>query len=270
MCAGLLIFALTHPQWIAVAAMLAGCLLYCQWHGPDERLEWTVMAVLACLVVEFVCAAALRLSTSLRPYKLDLYIFNIDAFLGCRLDSFRHFAGRSLPLRLLLYWVYFLCPAVLLTVFVGYLWRHSRAAALRILPVPLSVTLGGLLVYLLVPVAGPLYAFPGYPALPATPLAAHPIPVNAPPNGVPSVHLSLALVIWWYARKLPLGTFLAGLYLLLTVAATLGLGEHYVFDLIVAVPYTVIVYRLVNFLLPAPGRRLSWTRRVYGAKPLVT
>jgi hypothetical protein len=46
---------------------------------------------------------------------------------------------------------------------------------------------------------------------------------------------------------------LAGLFLILTLLATLGLGEHYLIDLIVAVPYTVSVRALCM-------SRAGWSR----------
>ena len=59
--------------------------------------------------------------------------------------------------------------------------------------------------YLLCPVCGPAYAFPGFPALPAGPIVPHPILLDAPAKGVPSIHFSTALLVLWYGRKLPTG-----------------------------------------------------------------
>ena len=42
-------------------------------------------------------------------------------------------------------------------------------------------------------------------------------------------------------RARPVLQALAGLFLILTLLATLGLGEHYLIDLVVAVPYAVAV-----------------------------
>ncbi|HEY2845078.1 MAG TPA: phosphatase PAP2 family protein, partial [Bryobacteraceae bacterium] len=57
---------------------------------------------------------------------------------------------------------------------------------------------------------------------------------------IPSLHTAWGLLIFWRTR----GSVLwiraaAGLFLFLTLLATLGLGEHYLIDLIVAVPYAV-------------------------------
>src|SRR5262249_6129821 len=63
-----------------------------------------------------------------------------------------------------------------------------------------------------------------------------------PRNGMPSLHLAGILLSWWHVR--PYGllprviTALLGLF---TVLATLGLGEHYLVDLVVAFPFTLAV-----------------------------
>lgn len=64
---------------------------------------------------------------------------------------------------------------------------------------------------------------------------------------MPSLHFSSALLILWYARKLPLGRWIAGAYLLLTAASTMGGGEHYFLDLVMALPYAAMIYRLGNY-----------------------
>src|SRR5205085_8183990 len=59
-------------------------------------------------------------------------------------------------------------------------------------------------------------------------------------NAMPSVHFACALLIWWNVARLSLRwRIAAALFLLLTVFATLGFGEHYLIDLIVAVPFSV-------------------------------
>lgn len=67
-------------------------------------------------------------------------------------------------------------------------------------------------------------------------------------NAMPSGHFAWALLIWWFTRK-HCGVFtqaLAGVFVMLTFLATLGAGEHYVVDLIVAVPFAACVWMLVH------------------------
>jgi hypothetical protein len=64
---------------------------------------------------------------------------------------------------------------------------------------------------------------------------------DAPRNCMPSLHLAGALVIWWNSRLWPRwGRLLAGLFLWATIFSTLALGEHYLVDLVVALPFTLV------------------------------
>lgn len=77
---------------------------------------------------------------------------------------------------------------------------------------------------------------------------------GAPRNNVPSLHLAWALELVLYSQSYI--RRIAIVYLVLIAASTLGIGEHYIIDLIVAVPYTFAIYwleaRLSRFL---PGSR---------------
>lgn len=77
--------------------------------------------------------------------------------------------------------------------------------------------------------------------------------LSCAPNAMPSLHLAGALLIWWNCGASRWGRVLAAVYLVLTVVATLGFGEHYVVDLIVAVPYSL----LIQTLAAENGPRLS-------------
>jgi hypothetical protein len=75
----------------------------------------------------------------------------------------------------------------------------------------------------------------------------HPItlPISTPRNAMPSLHMAWALLLWCSCRpfsSLSRGFALA--YVVLTVVATLGTGEHYLADLVVALPFSVAVQAL--------------------------
>jgi membrane-associated phospholipid phosphatase len=66
--------------------------------------------------------------------------------------------------------------------------------------------------------------------------------------------MSSALLIFWFLMPWPWGRAIGGIYLGLMVLATLGSGQHYLFDLICAVPYATLVIWVVRILdvrLPA-------------------
>jgi membrane-associated phospholipid phosphatase len=84
------------------------------------------------------------------------------------------------------------------------------------------------------------------------PVLLHPqrtfLPAGLILNTTPSGHVAWALLLFWFAyrycRKSVAVIF--GAILFLTIIATLGLGEHYVIDLIVAVPYAAAIWALVE------------------------
>jgi hypothetical protein len=74
---------------------------------------------------------------------------------------------------------------------------------------------------------------------------------EGPRNAMPSLHLACALLVWWNSRTWRLwGRALAGLFLALTALATMGLGEHYFIDLVVALPFTVAMTAATTTSVP--------------------
>jgi hypothetical protein len=91
--------------------------------------------------------------------------------------------------------------------------------------------------YLLVPAAGPVYAFAHFPEASAYNVS---VAIVHPRNCMPSMHVTWALLLVLNARQ---PVFRAGLliYAVLTMLATVGCGEHYFIDVIAAVPFTFAV-----------------------------
>jgi hypothetical protein len=115
----------------------------------------------------------------------------------------------------------------------------------------LSITLGciGFLLYQICPAAGPVYLFPNeFPhAVPnlATIIAAPGWVREVPRNGMPSLHVGWTMLLFWNMRHRAWWVVLAaGTYVTMTALATLGLGEHYLIDLIVAVPVALTLQAL--------------------------
>jgi hypothetical protein len=118
----------------------------------------------------------------------------------------------------------------------------------------------GFALYQVCPAAGPLYRFPCFPAcLPSlADIPALPSTLSAPAmNAMPSLHLAWTLLCLLYMWRLGnLARILAVLVALLTAAATLLSGEHYVVDLIVALPLTVAI-RGAFYIEASLPRRLT-------------
>jgi hypothetical protein len=107
----------------------------------------------------------------------------------------------------------------------------------------LSITLGvvGFVLYQVCPAAGPVYLFakefpfhvPDLAGMAIQPAWLQP----AARNGMPSLHVGWTLLLFWNMRRRNwwMGA-IAATYLTLTALATLGFGEHYLADLMVAPP----------------------------------
>jgi hypothetical protein len=124
----------------------------------------------------------------------------------------------------------------------------------------------GLLFYNLFPALGParifLQDFPWHPM--TTAQAAHllrePIAVKGVQNAIPSLHMAWVLLAWWYSRGLSVWERgIAMMFVVFTAFATLGTGEHYFIDLVVAYPFSVMMQSLCAFPL-----RWSQRERVTG------
>jgi PAP2 superfamily len=178
-------------------------------------------------------------------YRYDLYIAAFDRYLG--LPSFalgklvwaHEWSFDSMVL------VYNTLILGIWAIYAQYLWKVGVAESTRLLKAFVTNTSLAVPIYALIPVAGPSFAFKGFPFVDPGVIHPHLLNLSALPNGIPSVHMSTALLIAWYARKWRTASVLGVMYAGLTALATLSMGEHYVFDLLVALPYTVLIVWLV-------------------------
>ena len=245
-------FIIAFPGFVIVALMVPA--LAVRWFlvpGDRKRTEWFLVATT--LVEPMGMAAQLTANalSPLRPFKYDLYIYQFDTFFGSPSFRLGQMTWKHLWLHNLISVSYGLLPAAMLSVFAAYLYLRSSSEALRIVKVFTLFFFSGALVYLIIPVSGPVYAFPHFPEFPA-PFIAHPLSLAAPPNAVPSGHTGGALLVLYFLWQWMAGRVFGIIFLALTVLATLGSGQHYLFDLITAVPYTAVVilifkHRSVNY-----------------------
>lgn len=216
--------------------------------ADNRRTEYLLLASLVVVVAGNVAMTIATALSRVRPYKFDQYIYTLDGIIGFQ-PAFA--LGRALrPHPLLtqgLIFVYGALPIAVIACLAGLLYLREkdflpacRAFTLNLLAAPVF--------YLLFPVCGPLYAFPTFPFEPAS-FVHHPLYLNAAPNGVPSIHFSTALLLMWFSRHWKTGKALSSTYAALMIAATLGNGEHYLFDLVAAIPYTLGVWQVSSYLV---------------------
>lgn len=194
-----------------------------------------------CLFCTAVCLSFLD-RASAQTYDHFLYVF--DASLGFSPSFAVGQLFTTVPsLRAVCYYAYEFLPLAMSVAFISDQSRSSRSS-INLLVLFLTTSISGYVVYHLYPAVGPIYVWPNQ--FPWHPLPAAAVslekcsPGAAARNAMPSLHLAAALVIWFVSRgwqfwlRIP-----AGLLVLMTVLATLGFGEHYAIDLVVAVPLVV-------------------------------
>ena len=181
-----------------------------------------VFAVL--LPVVNACNAAV---TFLTPRTIDASLGYLDGGLSMMIC---HFVSHHGVLHECLCLVYVGVPVYAALVLVSSPGRITCAKVLAL------TTVASPIFYYLFPAVGPVWVGVA----------------SAPRNCIPSLHMTWALVLLMYAPprlRVPAIIFAA-----LTVGATLGLGEHYVIDIVLAVPYTLaadwVVCRLSRWRSP--------------------
>jgi len=175
------------------------------------------------------------------PRKLDYFLYNFDGSLGFQ-PSF--LAGRLLkaipPLEAVEGTVYDSLGfwfGLIYAVHAGSKLRH-RVSFPRLFG---AKALAGFWLYFLFPAMGPKHAFPSFPAA-AGAVHSAAVALSGVPNAMPSLHFAAALLVCWLSKPWKWLYPITTAFAVLTALATLGLGEHYVVDLVVAVPYTLAVF----------------------------
>jgi PAP2 superfamily len=224
----------------------------------------TLLTALLFPIFLIVAGLSLGLTTELYPKTFDVYLYAFDDRLGFQ-PSF--LAGRVLArfalLRHACYIGYETLPLAMAIAFAAE--RHEKnRRTYSILTAFVVAALGGFVLYNVCPAAGPVHAFGKlFPNLPPhmTSLAIQLVTIGpAPRNAMPSVHIAMALLILWRSRPWPrVSHLLAAALLILTILATLGFGEHYLIDLVVAAPFALSCEALAASALPwrTPERHLS-------------
>jgi hypothetical protein len=202
-----------------------------------------------------VCAGAVLERTQIwHPKVLDLYLFSFDASLHVQLAFLTGQLYSVWPwFRAIGTAIYIGLPIPLAMVYSGHLIRNREKAYPAMAALLLTGPIG-ILFYNLFPALGPahifLQDFPWHPmsTLQASHLLREPIPVKGVQNAIPSLHIAWVLLAWWYSRGLSVwerGVALT--FAVFTAFATLGTGEHYFIDLVVAYPFSVMMQSLCAF-----------------------
>ena len=199
--------------------------------------------------------------------RYDLFVYGWDRALGLGEPAFP--LGRLLFEKTWGVWAvsfaYGLLGLAVAAILMAYAWKPLPGLREVVAALLVNFALAPIL-YAAFPVSGPRFAFPLFPAMPGG-VIPHVLHLYAAPNGVPSVHCSTALLVCWYSRRWTMGSLAALLHLGLVVVSTLASGEHYVFDLFVAVPYAVAAVLIARFV--AKAREEQVDERAAVSEPLM-
>jgi len=240
--------------------------LWSEREGRENALALLAPALILILFI-FVSENVLRFSGSLNPQTDDAWLYAFDGSLGFQ-PSF--FMGKIMYTSIVLtrsaLLTYLSLPFAMAVVCAWQIPVAARRISWHMLTVLLLAGVAGWLLYNVVPGTGPLYAFgrdfPWHPLpykdLLRLSLQKMSIPLDIPRNAMPSLHVGWALLLVWNSRGFPrtLRAVLV-LYLLLTVVATLGAGQHYLVDLVVSLPFVLAVQAAASYALPNKSRRIT-------------
>lgn len=232
---------MAFPELPACLAIMLACALRGLWVPRDQwRCNWMMIAAALQVPLQIFIVEVLSGLSLLRPLKYDLYLYRVDAVFGQPsfiLGAFSRHHAWFADAMILAYSQLVILMMISLAV---QLWTKPKREAVCAL-IAFAITFPAAVpFYLLLPVAGPRYAFPEFPSLPAA-VTPHLIPLTAAPNGFPSIHMATAMLVFWYLRESRWGKFVGGGFAILTALATMASGQHYFVDLIFAAPYAVLM-----------------------------
>jgi len=229
------------------------------WAEGEERklLLYGFVPIVLFVGSEWMASTLLDITERLHPKTFDLFLYSFDSSLRVPISFL---VGQAFWRWPPLWWVCFVfytaLPLPLALVYAAHL-RHTKRSALAVMIAFLVTGPLGVMFYNMLPACGPVHlfggAFPWHPlaALDSRRLRAVPVLLKGARNAIPSLHMTWVLLIWWNSKGLPRwvrGIALA--FVWFTVLATLGTGEHYFVDLVVAFPFSLMVQALCSYSLP--------------------
>jgi hypothetical protein len=209
-----------------------------------------------------MASTLLDITERLHPKTFDLFLYSFDSSLGVQISFWMGQVFWKWPwLREVSLVFYIALPLPLALTYAAQL-RRVGSNALVVMLAFLVTGPAGVVFYNVLPACGPVHifgsAFPWHPmsTMEAMRMSVFPILIPGARNAIPSLHMTWVLLIWWNSRGLPrwVRGFALG-FVWFTALATLGTGEHYFIDLVVAFPFSLMVQALCSYLLPFRGER---------------
>jgi hypothetical protein len=220
-------------------------LALCLWMLVDAKAKEVSKALV--LIAGFLLVSPLldwvmEFESSHFGLKFDYYLFHIDDCLG--ITAFTVARWFDEPQRVALLKLY---ESLTMAMVGWYAWHLRKRDGMPALLLTVYIIMYALapVLYTIVPGRGPRHAFPGYFPNGHPEVGITLVHLAGWPNAMPSLHVSTALVLVLFAGRNKFGRLFAWTYLTGTIAATLAL-EHYMIDLIVALPFTCFAVTLAE------------------------
>jgi hypothetical protein len=209
------------------------------------------------VATDYFASDMLAWTATAHPKTLDLYLLSFDCSLRVQVPfllgqaferyfwlfapSFLVYVGLAIPIAL---------------VYSGRLVRDKEKA----FPVMLAFLVAGpigIIFYNLFPACGPRYLFQQgfpfhlFPIEQAPRLLLEPMAIAGARNAIPSLHMAWTLLAWWFSRGLSWWERAIALFFaVFTMFATMGLGEHWFADLVVAFPFALMILAACAYDVP--------------------
>jgi hypothetical protein len=228
--------------------------------ASGEELKLLIYAFLPAVLFvgsEWMATTMLDFTEKLHPKTFDLFLVSFDSSLRVQFSFLMGQAFWTWPwLRFFCLVIYIALPLPLALVYAAHL-RGKKENAFAVMLAFLVTGPFGILCYNMVPAIGPAHlfgaAFPFHPLSAAEAMRLNVVPIltTGPRNAMPSLHLAWVLLVWWNSRGLSRWIrAIAITFVILTAMATIGTGEHYFVDLVVAFPFSLMVQALCSYSLP--------------------
>jgi hypothetical protein len=230
------------------------------WSREEEErklLLYGFVPALLFVASEWSASTLLDITEKLHPKTFDLFLYSFDSSLRVQISFLvGQFLWKFLWVRAAALAIYIGLPLPLALVYASQLRRHKEKA-LAVMLAFLATGPIGVFFYNVLPACGPVHvfgaAFPMHPLSTAQAMAVNlaPVLIAGARNAIPSLHMTWVLLVWWNAKGLARWVrAIAAVFVGFTVLATLGTGEHYFIDLVVAFPFSLMVQALCSYSMP--------------------
>ena len=256
------------------------------WGQERRKLLYAWIPAAAFVMSDYFASNMLQWTGRAHPKTLDLYLLSFDGSLRTQIAfGAGQLYARFPALHIVALIAYIGLAIPITTIYAGRLVRFKEGAFPAMLALLITGPIG-ILFYNLFPACGPHnmfgtnFPFHPFPIADLPRVVLEPAAFQGPRNAMPSLHMAWTLLVWWYSKGLSLTErLLAFVFLALTAFATMGTGEHWFVDLVVAFPFALLIYSLCAYqvswkdsrrlvaILAGLGVTLAWLVTLrYGAK----